>query len=606
MPYKVLSVLPGSGMGIAVSTPSTQKEGMDDPGRKGGSCTSSISQSSSSLLQVGTGLGDPEEALLSVVMVNMQEPAELWGDILWAQNGEELLIPVGYKDCTVLKLEVSITLNIAHLGTTETSGSCCHALVKGSWNIPALQPQLQIPALKPIAMHSHSMYAACAPQGSFDGSDLLSLMPSTRFLPPVLFGSVYPEDPNNNRTLDIVPAAVRVPSEKQVLTCSAPTLQGEHGEAFDMQQQPWRQWKEPCTTPLHLGSASFLAQVLEKGNLRGEGWISSIGTEEQVHSPEPSMVKVLKHSCEMNSNDTGLDTALQNQLAKDEMSRGCPDDLAARGVKLLQQLVGSSRNLPIKRNRNGGSDSEKAEAWRREKTKGRGVSLCEEVPGVSYNAGFWKVSVYEGQISEVEENQSNIQIKMHSPTTRANYRKAPGQGSTTAHAPCQLLGGELVPSLSAQKMQGHSKTCQNPASIVRQSMACVRAIGAANILPRAPLPGMLHIGAPEGHRSPLHRSPTPAAQPWRYPLLPPGTNLGFPAHISTCMKDNNCIVINNVHSSAKMSEAQLKDNGHLIFLMDVSWLHLHMAHSLLSLMYCYDEFKYITNYTRGQETMGLS
>lgn len=40
------------------------------------------------------------------------------------------------------------------------------------------------------------------------------------------------------------------------------------------------------------------------------------------------------------------------------------------------------------------------------------------------------------------------------------------QGSTTAHAPCQLLGGELVPSLSAQKMERHSKTCQGPASIV--------------------------------------------------------------------------------------------------------------------------------------------
>lgn len=40
------------------------------------------------------------------------------------------------------------------------------------------------------------------------------------------------------------------------------------------------------------------------------------------------------------------------------------------------------------------------------------------------------------------------------------------QGSTAAHAPCQLLGGDLVPSLSAQKMQGHSKACQSPASIV--------------------------------------------------------------------------------------------------------------------------------------------
>lgn len=31
----------------------------------------------------------------------------------------------------------------------------------------------------------------------------------------------------------------------------------------------------------------------------------------------------------MNNNDAGLDTALQNQVAKDEMGRGCPDDLAA-------------------------------------------------------------------------------------------------------------------------------------------------------------------------------------------------------------------------------------------------------------------------------------
>lgn len=31
----------------------------------------------------------------------------------------------------------------------------------------------------------------------------------------------------------------------------------------------------------------------------------------------------------MNSNDDGLDTALQNQVAEDETSRGCPDDLAA-------------------------------------------------------------------------------------------------------------------------------------------------------------------------------------------------------------------------------------------------------------------------------------
>lgn len=40
-------------------------------------------------------------------------------------------------------------------------------------------------------------------------------------------------------------------------------------------------------------------------------------------------MKVLKRSCEMNSNDGALDAALQNQVAKDEMSRGCPDDLAA-------------------------------------------------------------------------------------------------------------------------------------------------------------------------------------------------------------------------------------------------------------------------------------
>lgn len=44
------------------------------------------------------------------------------GDMFWAQNGEELLIPVGYRDCTVLKLEVSTTHNIAHLGTSEASG----------------------------------------------------------------------------------------------------------------------------------------------------------------------------------------------------------------------------------------------------------------------------------------------------------------------------------------------------------------------------------------------------------------------------------------------------------------------------------------------------
>lgn len=29
---------------------------------------------------------------------------------------------MGYKDCTVQKLEVSIALSIAHLGTSETSG----------------------------------------------------------------------------------------------------------------------------------------------------------------------------------------------------------------------------------------------------------------------------------------------------------------------------------------------------------------------------------------------------------------------------------------------------------------------------------------------------
>lgn len=44
------------------------------------------------------------------------------GDVLWAQNGEELLIPMGNKDCIVLKLEVLITHSIAHLGTSETSG----------------------------------------------------------------------------------------------------------------------------------------------------------------------------------------------------------------------------------------------------------------------------------------------------------------------------------------------------------------------------------------------------------------------------------------------------------------------------------------------------
>lgn len=36
--------------------------------------------------------------------------------------GKELLILTGYQDCcTVLKLEVSSTQNIAHLGTSETS-----------------------------------------------------------------------------------------------------------------------------------------------------------------------------------------------------------------------------------------------------------------------------------------------------------------------------------------------------------------------------------------------------------------------------------------------------------------------------------------------------
>lgn len=43
-------------------------------------------------------------------------------DVLWAQNGEGLLIPMGFKGCTVLKLEVFITHRTAHLGTTETSG----------------------------------------------------------------------------------------------------------------------------------------------------------------------------------------------------------------------------------------------------------------------------------------------------------------------------------------------------------------------------------------------------------------------------------------------------------------------------------------------------
>lgn len=37
-------------------------------------------------------------------------------------------------------------------------------------------------------------------------------------------------------------------------------------------------------------AASLPPQVLEKGNLSGEGWVSSICTEEQIHSPEPSTV----------------------------------------------------------------------------------------------------------------------------------------------------------------------------------------------------------------------------------------------------------------------------------------------------------------------------
>lgn len=55
-------------------------------------------------------------------MGNMQSLLSCGGDVFWAETGEELLIPMGYKDCTVLKMEVSITHSIAHLDISEASG----------------------------------------------------------------------------------------------------------------------------------------------------------------------------------------------------------------------------------------------------------------------------------------------------------------------------------------------------------------------------------------------------------------------------------------------------------------------------------------------------
>lgn len=105
-------------------------------------------------------------------------------------------------------------------------------------------------------------------------------------------------------------------------------------------------------------------------------------------------------------------------------------------------------------------------------------------------------------------------------------------------------------------------------------MACVRAINTVHILTRGPLPGMLHIGAPEGHRSPLlAQSSCPAMEIPTFSSWFPST------HFNVYEREQ----LHSHQQYAKMFEAPAQRLQPPHFLMDVSWLHLHMAQSPLVL-----------------------